>query len=148
MTAQYISIYTDGGARKNPGPAAVGVVIKSETGVPIASFGKALGTATNNTAEYEGVIVALDWVKKAQADVGISAGGVRFFLDSLLVVMQLTGKYRVKEPHLKTLLYRIREQERHLNIPISYSHIPREQNWEADALVNKTLDDQQKNGNH
>lgn len=143
MIAQRLSIYTDGGARKNPGPAAVGVVIKSETGVLIASFGKALGTATNNIAEYEGVIAALDWVKKAQADVGTSANGLQFFMDSLLVVMQLTGKYRVKEPHLKTLLYKIREQEQHLNIPISYSHIPREQNWEADALVNKTLDQAQ-----
>lgn len=141
MNTAALSIWTDGGARGNPGPAAVGVVIKSETGVPIASFGKALGTATNNTAEYEGVIAALDWVKKSQADVGTRYERINFFLDSLLVVMQLKGKYRVKEPHLQTLLYTVRQQEQAVNIPITYTHIPREQNSEADALVNKTLDD-------
>lgn len=141
MNTPTLSIWTDGGARGNPGPAAVGVVIKSETGVPIASFGKVLGTATNNTAEYEGVIAALDWVKKSQADVGTHYERINFFLDSLLVVMQLKGKYRVKEPHLQRLLYTVRQQEQTVSIPITYAHIPREENSEADALVNKTLDE-------
>src|SRR3989344_3558887 len=94
-------VHTDGGARGNPGPAAIGVVIE-EGNKTLAAFGKTIGEATNNIAEYTAVIEALMWLTQHPADY------IQFFLDSTLVVNQLNGLFKVKEPHLRELLLQVR----------------------------------------
>lgn len=127
-------VHTDGGARGNPGPAAVGVVIRGN-GKTIAAFGKKIGEATNNVAEYSAVIEALKEVKRLRQNVAVS-----FFLDSTLVVHQLNGLFKIKQPHLRELLVKVRELEGEVGGVIRYSAVPREQNTQADALVNEALD--------
>lgn len=131
MTA--VRVYTDGGARGNPGPAAVGVVIEAESGQPIHSFGRAIGTATNNVAEYLAVIGALEWLVSQPRITKVG-----FFLDSALVVHQLRGEWKLKQEHLRPLAVRIRELAK--NLTVSFSLIPRTLNRRADALVNRALD--------
>lgn len=128
-----VTIYTDGGARGNPGPAATGVVIKDAKGKTVAHYGEYLGEQTNNYAEYSALISGL---KKAKA---LGADEVDCMLDSELVVKQLQRKYKVKEPTLQKLFilaYNASAQFKHT----TYKHIPRERNKEADAEVNKILD--------
>lgn len=140
-----LNIYTDGGARGNPGPAAIGVVIKSEDEKEITAFGKRIGETTNNVAEYTAVIEGLQSVK-SQLSVPAEAGSVDsiekiiFFLDSSLVVNQLNGLFKVKDGNLRNLLVKIRELESEVGGNISYKQIPREKNWQADRLVNQALD--------
>lgn len=138
MTKRLI-IFTDGGARGNPGPAAVGVVIKSEEGQILGTVSHTIGETTNNVAEYFGVIKALEWFKSNHQP-QTTHYQLNFFLDSKLVVNQLNGLFKVKENHLRELLLKIRGLEQEVGGQIYYSHIPREKNWEADALVNKALD--------
>jgi len=128
-------IYTDGGARGNPGPAAIGVAIY-ETGTinePILKIGKFLGTTTNNEAEYRAVIVALEETKK------LGGKSLTFFLDSELVVKQLTGKYKIKEPRLAALAADVLRLQNNF-LQVVFKHVPREKNKLADALVNEALD--------
>jgi|SRR5581483_10406082 len=131
-------VHCDGGARGNPGPAAIGVTIEDAQGKLIHQFGKRIGETTNNVAEYTAVIEALDYIAK-ELHVG-KQDSISFHLDSQLVVSQLNGIYRVKDPKLRMLLLRVREKEGVLGIPISYRHIPREQNRGADKMVNAALD--------
>lgn len=133
-----ISVFCDGGARGNPGPSAVGVVIKDKAGKLIHTIGKRIGFATNNVAEYTSVVEAMNYL--AQKSFSINPTGVHFFLDSQLVVSQLNGVYKIKNPRLRELLMRIREKEALVKYPIIYTHIPREKNIEADSLVNEALD--------
>jgi ribonuclease HI len=128
-----VKIYTDGGARGNPGPAATGIVIKNEQGDLLASYGEYLGEQTNNFAEYSGIISAL---QKA-SDLGVSEA--ECFLDSKLVVEQLNGKWKIKEPTLQKLFVKAYNASAKLK-KVTYKHIYREDNKEADALVNQTLD--------
>ena len=127
------SIYTDGGARGNPGPAAIGAVIKDEQGRKVHSFGRTIGAATNNVAEYRAVIAALEWLKEQPRPDKVS-----FYSDSSLIVHQIRGEWKIKEAHLKQLAERVRQLENGLTV--AYSVIPREQNSQADALVNRALD--------
>ena len=127
------SIYTDGGARGNPGPAAIGVVIKNEQGKTIESFGEYLGEQTNNYAEYSAIIAGL---KKAHK---LGAKQVECFLDSKLVVEQLKGKWKVKEPTLQKLFLQAYNSVAKFK-KASFTHIYREKNKEADKLVNDVLD--------
>lgn len=137
MSLSIIHIYTDGGSRGNPGQAAIGVVITDDTGTPLASFGKRLGIATNNVAEYTAVIEALDWVYNHLNNYPLT---IRVFVDSRLVCSQLDGSFKVKHPNMQRLVAMIREKEKQLNAKITYKHIPREQNKKADRLVNLALD--------
>jgi ribonuclease HI len=137
---KHLIIHTDGGARGNPGPAAIGVDIKSETGEQIVGIGRKIGATTNNIAEYTAVIVALQWLKESETNVTESDLVVKFYLDSLLVVNQLNGIYKVKEPHLRSLLLQIRQLEQEVSGKITYSHVRREMNKDADRLVNQALD--------
>lgn len=129
-----IVINTDGGARGNPGPAASAFVAKDEAGNVLEKSGKYLGETTNNVAEYQAVVMALVWLK------GEQVGEVLFLLDSNLVVQQLMGNFKVKDPGLKQLFEKIKALEKEIGIPIVYSFVPREKNFEADKLVNETLD--------
>lgn len=128
-------VFTDGGARGNPGPAAVGVVIKDEEGKILHQFGKKIGETTNNVAEYQAVIEALVWMRD---NLKVPNSKFQFFLDSRLVVNQLNGLFKIKESHLRDLLLRVRELE--AGNEIVYELIPREKNWQADRLVNLALD--------
>ena len=123
----------DGGARGNPGPAAIGAVVRdATTGTPVASVSERIGVATNNVAEYKAVIAGL----KAAAPFG--ARRLRVRGDSLLVVKQLRGEYKVRHPDLRPLYDQARALLRHYDCEIE--HVPRAQNADADALVNAALD--------
>lgn len=134
-----INIFTDGGARGNPGHSAIGIYITDYDEKKLAGFGKAIGIATNNVAEYTAVIEALSWVienkKMFSGDLKIN-----FFLDSLLICSQITGVYKVKNANLRKLLFIVREKETSINLSIHYKHISREQNKMADFFVNQALD--------
>lgn len=128
-------IQADGGARSNPGPAATGVVIKNEKGEVLASYGEYLGKQTNNFAEYSAVISGL---KKAHA---LGATEVECILDSQLIVEQLNGRWKVKEPTLQKLFLEA-WNAMHAFKKIKIRHTLRHNNKEADAEVNKILDNQ------
>jgi len=134
-----IKIFTDGGSRGNPGPAAIGVYITDGKENVLAGIGKQIGVETNNTAEYRAVIEALSWlldnIGKIAEDAKIS-----FFLDSLLVCSQIKGLYKVKNANLRDLLFQVRQKEAQIKRSIFYNHIPREKNKMADSLVNDALD--------
>ncbi|MDD4859240.1 MAG: ribonuclease HI family protein [Dehalococcoidales bacterium] len=126
-------IYTDGAARGNPGPAALGVVIKDEQNKILACLSRRLGVTTNNQAEYRALIAGL------QQAISLGAKEVEIRSDSELMVRQLTGRYRVKNAGLKPLYDEaVKLLSRFTRC--SYVNIPREQNCEADALANRALD--------
>lgn len=134
-----INVFTDGGARGNPGLAAIGVYIADENNRRLCAFGKRIGTATNNIAEYRAVVEALSWIalhKKKE----IKKSKINFFLDSKLVVSQITGIFKVKNSELRKLLFEVREKEAETKALIRYFYIPREKNKVADRLVNLALD--------
>lgn len=133
-----LEIFCDGGARGNPGAAAIGVVIKNENGKVLHELGKKIGETTNNVAEYTALIEALSWVSKNMVDKDKLR--LRVFLDSQLLVRQLLGIYKVKDPKLRILFVKVREREGEIGGNIFYEHIPREQNKEADKFVNDALD--------
>jgi len=123
----------DGAARGNPGPASYGVVIRKPDGTVLESLGKRLGHQTNNVAEYHALIAALDF---AEAH-GIRRMRIRS--DSLLLVQQMKGIYKVKNPGLKPLHERASRMTRALEF-FAIEHVPRERNAEADTLANAALD--------
>jgi len=128
-----MTIYSDGGARGNPGPAATGIIIKNEAGETVAAFGEYLGEQTNNFAEYSALIGGL---KKARE---LGATEVECVLDSELVVKQMKREYKVKEPTLQKKFieaYNISSQFK----KVTYRHTMREGNKEADAILNRILD--------
>lgn len=126
-------LYTDGGARGNPGPAACGAILKDENRATIDIKGKYLGESTNNIAEYEALILGLETAKKH----GITE--LECLLDSELVVKQIKGMYKVKNEGLKGLFSRVKELQGDFE-KIIFIHIVRALNREADAVVNKVLD--------
>ena len=131
--------YTDGGARGNPGPAAIGVYIVDANGKAIKEVKEKIGNSTNNYAEYHGVMVALNTLKalygKKTKDMN-----VELRMDSELVKKQLNGEYQIKEPGLVPLYMAIHNL-RVANFPnLTLTHVPRAKNKEADRLVNEALD--------
>lgn len=138
-------IYTDGGARGNPGPAAIGVIVKEvdeKTNAEILrnKFGKKIGFTTNNFAEYSAVSEAMIYLLEQIEKLNLSLTKVIFFLDSQLVASQLAGSFRVKEPALKNLFLQIKKHESFLPCPAYFEYIPREKNFLADREVNLALD--------
>jgi ribonuclease HI len=133
---QDLDIYTDGGSRGNPGPSAIGVVIKDKQGRILHQFGQMINNGTNNVAEYQGVIFALKYLILNQ----VSPPTINFFLDSTLVVNQLNGLWKIKDSNLRILVIKVRELEGQLKTTTIYHPIPREKNFEADALLNQALD--------
>jgi probable phosphoglycerate mutase len=132
-------IYTDGGSRGNPGPAAASAIIQDDAGIVRGKCGKYLGPCTNNVAEYFGVIIALEKLKEMTQNQEQDQTCLDFFLDSLLVVNQLTGKFKIKDLFLQKLAVKTQRLAKGFS-RVSYQYIPREQNREADALVNLVLD--------
>lgn len=133
-----LDVWTDGGARGNPGPAAVGVVIL-EAGKRLEAFGRTIGPTTNNQAEYAALAAALE---RAAA---LDATHVHAHLDSELVAAQMTGRYRIKDPGLKEAAARVQALATTFTA-VTYRAVPREENASADALVNRALDDAEKGG--
>lgn len=138
MSSAALTIFTDGGSRGNPGPAACAYVIQSLSGEIVATGSKFLGQTTNNVAEYQGLLLAIDWLEKHYPQHPLS--GVLFKLDSLLIVNQLKGLYKVKEPFLSTLYQQALSRLNQLPFTYTLQHIPRNLNFQADLLVNQTLD--------
>jgi ribonuclease HI len=133
MPAHYLIAYTDGGARGNPGPAGYGVVIKDETGQKVAALSEYLGHQTNNFAEYQGLIAALEFAVKH------GPRALKVISDSELLVRQINGMYKVKNPTLKDLHARAKELIAQLEW-FSIDHALREHNREADRLANEAMD--------
>ncbi len=129
-------VHTDGGARGNPGPAAVGVVIETDSRKRVAEFGKRIGETTNNVAEYTAVVEALKEIRNRK----YRDNTLHFFLDSNLVVQQLNGTFKVKDAKLRELLIAVRMLEQEVGGEVSYDYVPREENSRADRLVNQALD--------
>lgn len=142
---QLLQINTDGGSRGNPGPAAIGVHAEF-SGEVVFEKSATIGAATNNTAEYQAVIQALDWLKGWLAGTPDSpphqVSSVLFRLDSQLVVEQLSGRYKVKQPHILSYVRQIRLTIQSLGSSVRFTYVPRAQNERADQLVNEALDAQ------
>ena len=128
-----ITAYFDGGSRGNPGPAGYGVYIVDDAGTVVAELSGALGTATNNVAEYNGLIAALQWA----ADNDVTALAVKG--DSLLLVEQMRGNYKVKNEGLKPLHMKARMLVMQIG-NVSFAHVPPEKNKDADRLSNVGMD--------
>jgi len=127
------TIYSDGGARGNPGPSAGAAILIDPAGNMRESRGKYLGFATNNVAEYEGLILGLE--------LALSAGAthVHCYMDSQLVARQAEEIYRAKNPELAKLLDRVRQLKQQF-AAVSFAHVRRSENFSADRVVNETLD--------
>lgn len=131
--SQWLRLWTDGAARGNPGPAGAGVVLLDEGGRTVVELARPLGETTNNVAEYTALQLGLKEALRRGAQ------RVEIFLDSELVVRQVEGRYRVRQPHLKP---RLAEVRRLLGRFESWSiqYVPREQNRRADQLANLAID--------
>lgn len=128
--------YADGGARGNPGEAACASLITTAQGDELLRRAKRLGKTTNNVAEYEGVLLALDLCRE------LGAARVTLRLDSELVVRQIEGRYKVRHPDLMQLHHRVLLRKRMFE-DLHVEHIPRKENSIADAMVNAALDDKE-----
>lgn len=149
-------IYTDGGARGNPGPAAIGVVISEKkleekksfdklrmTGM-IKKYSEYIGQATNNQVEYQALIFALRKAKGIFKKAGFAGKGqAECFLDSELIVQQLNHQYKIKDKDLIELFIKVWNLTLDFN-KVTFKYIPREKNRQADCLVNKALDEKEK----
>ncbi|NTU46898.1 ribonuclease HI family protein [Candidatus Roizmanbacteria bacterium] len=130
-------IYTDGGSLNNPGEAASAFLI-FEDNVLIYEEGRRIGIASNNIAEYSALVFALEKVKKLLSE-GKKPNFIRVFSDSSLMVNQVNGLFKVKDPNIGRKVFEVHALEQEINIPISYTHVLRNYNALADALVKKAL---------
>jgi len=136
VTDNFWRIFTDGGSRGNPGPSACSFIIYDLRNKIIHQQGFYIGIGTNNNAEYLGVLHAY---KHLLSQENIPPK-LQFFLDSELVVKQLSGIYKIKDPNLQSIAFKIKNFQE--GYSVSYHHIPRSKNSAADLLVNQTLDGQ------
>ena len=128
-----VTVNCDGAARGNPGPAGAGAVVVAEDGAVLAEVAEGLGETTNNVAEYTAVIRGLEEAQR------LGAREVLLRSDSQLLINQLTGRYRVKAPHLQPLHRQVRDLIRSFD-RVDLEHVPRERNTAADALANLGVD--------
>ncbi|HXB21007.1 MAG TPA: ribonuclease HI family protein [Candidatus Solibacter sp.] len=128
-----MTAHIDGGARGNPGPSAYGVIVRNSEGKIVKELGEYLGLQTNNFAEYSGLVAALEYAQKEKIP------ALKIFSDSELLVKQMKGQYKVKSPGLVPLYERARSLARQLQ-HFSIQHVRREQNRDADRMVNQVLD--------
>ncbi len=138
-----IIINIDGGSRGNPGPAALGVSVRSSRGEVIKEYGQCIGIATNNEAEYQALVFALKKVKTLFGKEKAKNLPLELKSDSELLVSQMTGKYKIKEPKIQQLFLKAWNLKVEFN-NIEFSAIPRAENKQADRLVNEALDSQSK----
>lgn len=135
MSMERIVMYTDGGSRGNPGPSALGVFIETLD----IRYGTFLGHGTNNEAEYAAIFSGMDRVRQEVGDERARAVHLECRMDSELAMRQLTGRYRVKHPRMKEWFDRITGAKRWFE-EVSFHHVRREENREADRMVNEALD--------
>jgi ribonuclease HI len=129
-----IVAYIDGGARGNPGPAGFGVRVERADGSLIEEFAESIGVATNNVAEYRGLLAALEWARShAQSQVHVRS-------DSLLLVQQMLGNYKVKNPGLQPLYAKARLLANEIG-RVTFEHVGRAHNAHADRLANTAMDE-------
>ena len=136
-----ITIHSDGGSRGNPGPAGIGVVVRqtdkqTNRQTDLKKISEFIGVATNNIAEYQAIVAGLLWVKENIKE----DSQIECYLDSQLVVEQLKGNYKMKNEGLKPLYWQARSLIMDLGGKVIFNYVPREENKEADALVNEALD--------
>lgn len=136
MQSEFLKIYCDGGSRGNPGPAASAFVVFDGGDVLLHEEAKTLGVATNNIAEYTAVLIATEWLVENH----MNFESVEFYLDSLLVVNQLNGFFKIKNIKLGSIAMLIKHNIARLSGQVMFRHIRREKNTHADLLVNKALD--------
>lgn len=134
---QKIIIYTDGGARGNPGPSGIGAVIKGDN--LNKSYGEYIGKATNNEAEYQALIFALKKTKSLLGKQDAKQAELECFLDSELIVRQLNHRYKIENGRMQIFFLQVWNLMLDFS-KVSFLHIPREQNKEADAMVNQAID--------
>jgi len=134
-----LTIYTDGGSLNNPGQAAYGFLIYDGK-KQVYTQNERIGIASNNVAEYTALIRALEFVRDTIQKSKVSAKGLLIISDSLLMVNQVNGLYKVKNVDIKPLHSKIKMLEMELGLPISYKHVLRDRNTEADALVKEALE--------
>ena len=132
------TIHADGGSRGNPGPSGAGAMIRDHLGSSVASVSQFLGTRTNNFAEYEAVILAFETLAKLLKN-KTSTVEVSVKMDSELVVKQMKGQYKVKHPVLKEQNARLLRAMEPFG-KVSFTHVYREENGDADALANEAMD--------
>jgi probable phosphoglycerate mutase len=133
LEPEEIVAYIDGGARGNPGPAGFGVRIERPDGSLVDEFSEAIGVATNNVAEYRGLLAALEWARRH------GARRVHVRSDSLLLVQQMLGRYKVKSEGLQPLHAQARRLAAEIG-RVSFEHVRRESNRHADRLANAAMD--------
>lgn len=134
-----ITVFTDGGARGNPGPSGIGVHIEDEKGATIGEFSRYIGEQTNNFAEYEAVALALEALKKKYGTKTKSLE-VTVKLDSELIQRQLINQYQIKEPTLFPQYIKVHNLIVSAFPNITFVHIPRAENAHADRLANEAMD--------
>lgn len=135
-------LYTDGGSRGNPGPAAIGFVIEDGAGVVLKKHGEAIGRATNNEAEYRAVVAGLVSVKALLGKKKARELGIIVRMDSELVAKQLNGEYKIEEERLFPFFIKIWNLKIDFG-SVLFEHVPREKNRGADRMVNEALDKEQ-----
>jgi probable phosphoglycerate mutase len=128
-----VIVETDGAARHNPGPAGIGAVVRTPEGEVLGEVAEGLGETTNNVAEYKALIAGLEAAQE------FPARAVRVRADSMLVIRQVQGAWKVKQAHLRPLVVRAQELLRNYD-EVDLGHVPREENVDADLLVNAALD--------
>jgi ribonuclease HI len=133
------TIFADGGARGNPGPAGAGAYITDESGKEVVSVSVFLGVRTNNYAEYEAIILGLEKLLDIIALEPSEPVDVLVCMDSELVIKQLRGEYKVKHPDMKTQFARVAPLISAFR-KVSFKHVPREKNKDADRLANEAMD--------
>ena len=133
MSKGRLTIHTDGAARGNPGPASAGACIRDEHGAVVSEDSRYLGEATNNVAEYEALLLGMERAKE------LGARRIEMRADSELVVRQLNGEYRVRNPALQRLYARVQQLESEFE-SVEYRHVPRAENRAADRLANRAID--------
>lgn len=134
-----IIIYTDGGSRGNPGPAAIGVVLKTQDGKIVKKYGETIGITTNNVAEYSAILFAFQKAKHLFGKEKAKHLELEFRMDSQLAVRQLNGEYKIENEALQPLFIKIWNAKIDFK-KATFHHVPREENTEADRLVNQALD--------
>jgi len=138
-----IIIYTDGGSRGNPGPAGIGVIFSDEKGKIIKEYGEKIGRATNNEAEYEAVIFALQKAKLLFGGKKAKTMEIEVRTDSEFLAKQMNGKYKILDRRIEQLFLKVWNLKIDFE-KMTFTHIPRHENVDTDRLVNKALDSKEK----
>jgi ribonuclease HI len=136
-----LKIFTDGGARGNPGTAGIGIHVMDESDFTIHDHSEYVGETTNNVSEYKGLLIALTWLETFSKENKIEK--IEIFMDSKLVVEQINKNWKIKQDHLAELAFQIWAKLDNIALPYKLSHVRREKNKVADLLANQAMDSAQ-----